>query len=61
MHLFRCLKIAVVFIRIGVTVGTVAVSDNAATGVLFGSNKAHRTLRTNLVEQQKLDAIVSAR
>ena len=28
-------------------------------GVLFGSSKAHRTLRTVLVEEQKLDAIVS--
>ena len=28
-------------------------------GVLFGSSKAHRTLRTILVEEQKLDAIVS--
>ena len=28
-------------------------------GVLFGSTKAHRTLRTILVEEQKLDAIVS--
>ena len=28
-------------------------------GVLFGSNKAHRTLRRILVEEQKLDAIVS--
>ncbi len=61
MHLFRCLIIAGVFIRIGVTAGTVAVSDSAATGVLFGSSKAHRTLRTNLVEQQKLNAIVSVR
>ena len=28
-------------------------------GVLFGSSKAHRTLRRILVEEQKLDAIVS--
>ena len=28
-------------------------------GVLFGSSNAHRTLRTILVEEQKLDAIVS--
>ena len=28
-------------------------------GVLFGSSKAHRTLRTILVEEQKLDAVVS--
>ena len=28
-------------------------------GVLFGSSKAHRKLRTTLVEEQKLDAIVS--
>ena len=28
-------------------------------GVLFGSSKAHRTLRTILVEEQKVDAIVS--
>ena len=28
-------------------------------GVLFGSSKAHRTLRKILVEEQKLDAIVS--
>ena len=28
-------------------------------GVLFGSSKAHRTLRTILVDEQKLDAIVS--
>ena len=28
-------------------------------GVLFGSSKAHKTLRTILVEDQKLDAVVS--
>ena len=28
-------------------------------GVLFGSTKAHRTLRTILVEDQKLDAVIS--
>ena len=28
-------------------------------GVLFGSSKAHKALRTILVEEQKLDAIVS--
>ena len=28
-------------------------------GVLFGSTKAHRTLRTILVEEQKLDAVIS--
>ena len=28
-------------------------------GVLFGSSKAHRTLRTILVEEQKLDVIIS--
>ena len=28
-------------------------------GVLFGSSKAHRTLRRILVEEQKLDAVVS--
>ena len=28
-------------------------------GVLFGSSKAHKTLRTILVEEQKLDAVVS--
>lgn len=27
-------------------------------GVLFGSSKAHKTLRQNLVEEQKLDAVV---
>ena len=35
--------------------GAVIVPD----GVLFGSSKAHRTLRRILVEEQKLDAIVS--
>ena len=29
------------------------------TGVLFGSSKAHKTLRKMLVEEQKLDAVVS--
>ena len=28
-------------------------------GVLFGSSKAHRTLRTILIEEQKVDAVVS--
>ena len=28
-------------------------------GVLFGSSNAHRTLRRILIEEQKLDAIVS--
>ena len=28
-------------------------------GVLFGSTRAHRTLRTILVEKQKLDAVIS--
>ena len=28
-------------------------------GVLFGSSKAHKTLRQNLVEQQKLEAVIS--
>ncbi len=28
-------------------------------GVLFGSSKAHKTLRKILVEEQKLDAIIS--
>ncbi|WP_419939313.1 type I restriction-modification system subunit M [Candidatus Palauibacter sp.] len=35
--------------------GAVIVPD----GVLFGSTKAHRTLRTILVEKQKLDAVIS--
>ena len=34
MHPYRSVVIAGVFIRIGVTVGTVAVPDRAATGVL---------------------------
>ncbi len=34
VHLFRDVVIAGVSISIGVTVGTVAVSDSAATGVL---------------------------
>ena len=28
-------------------------------GVLFGSSSAHKTLRTKLVEEQKLDAVIS--
>ena len=28
-------------------------------GVLFGSSKAHKELRRKLVEEQKLDAVIS--
>ena len=45
------------FLRLLQTGGRAAVI--VPDGVLFGSNKAHRTLRRILVEEQKLDAIVS--
>ena len=45
------------FLRLLQTGGRAAVI--VPDGVLFGSNKAHRTLRRILVEDQKLDAIVS--
>ena len=45
------------FLRILQTGGRAAVI--VPDGVLFGSSKAHRALRTSLVEEQKLDAIVS--
>ena len=45
------------FLRLLQTGGRAAVIVPA--GVLFGSSKAHRTLRRILVEEQKLDAIVS--
>ena len=45
------------FLRLLQTGGRAAVI--VPDGVLFGSTKAHRTLRTILVEEQKLDAIVS--
>ena len=45
------------FLRLLRTGGRAAVI--VPDGVLFGSTKAHRTLRTILVEEQKLDAIVS--
>ena len=45
------------FLRLLQTGGRAAVI--VPDGVLFGSSKAHRTLRTILVEEQKLDAIVS--
>ena len=45
------------FLRLLQTGGRAAVI--VPDGVLFGSSKAHRTLRTILVEEQKLDAILS--
>jgi len=45
------------FLRLLQTGGRAAVI--VPDGVLFGSTKAHRTLRTMLVEEQKLDAVVS--
>ena len=45
------------FLRLLQTGGRAAVI--VPDGVLFGSSKAHRTLRKILVEDQKLDAIVS--
>ena len=45
------------FLRLLQTGGRAAVI--VPDGVLFGSSKAHRTLRRLLVEEQKLDAIVS--
>ena len=45
------------FLRLLQTGGRAAVI--VPDGVLFGSSKAHRTLRKVLVEEQKLDAIVS--
>ena len=45
------------FLRLLQTAGRAAVI--VPDGVLFGSSKAHRTLRRILVEEQKLDAIVS--
>ena len=47
------------FLRLLQTGGRAAVI--VPDGVLFGSSKAHRTLRRILVEEQKLDAIVSMR
>ena len=45
------------FLRLLRTGGRAAVI--VPDGVLFGSSKAHRTLRRMLVEEQKIDAIVS--
>ena len=45
------------FLRLLQTGGRAAVI--VPDGVLFGSSKAHKTLRRILVEEQKLDAIVS--
>jgi type I restriction enzyme M protein len=45
------------FLRLLQTGGRAAVI--VPDGVLFGSSKAHKTLRKSLVEEQKLDAIVS--
>ena len=45
------------FLRLLQTGGRAAVI--VPDGVLFGSSKAHRTLRRVLVEEQKLDAVVS--
>ena len=45
------------FLRLLQTGGRAAVI--VPDGVLFGSSKAHRTLRKILVEEQKLDAIIS--
>ena len=45
------------FLRLLQTGGRAAVI--VPDGVLFGSSKAHKTLRKNLVEEQKLDAVIS--
>ena len=45
------------FLRLLQTGGRAAVI--VPDGVLFGSSKAHKALRENLVENQKLDAIIS--
>jgi type I restriction enzyme M protein len=45
------------FLRLLQTGGRAAII--VPDGVLFGSSKAHKTLRKMLVEEQKLDAIVS--
>ena len=45
------------FLRILQTGGRAAAI--VPDGVLFGSSKAHRALRTILVEEQKLDAVIS--
>jgi type I restriction enzyme M protein len=45
------------FLRLLKTGGRAAVI--VPDGVLFGSSKAHKTLRQTLVEDQKLDAIIS--
>lgn len=45
------------FLRLLTTGGRAAVI--VPDGVLFGSSKAHKTLRTILVEEQKLDGIIS--
>ena len=45
------------FLRLLQTGGRAAVI--VPDGVLFGSSKAHKTLRKMLVEEQKLDAIIS--
>ena len=45
------------FLRLLQTGGRAAVI--VPDGVLFGSSKAHKTLRNILVEQQKLDAVIS--
>ena len=45
------------FLRLLQTGGRAAVI--VPDGVLFGSSKAHRTLRRILIEEQKLDAVVS--
>ena len=45
------------FLRLLQTGGRAAVI--VPDGLLFGSNKAHKTLRRILVEEQKLDAIIS--
>ncbi|MDE2982944.1 MAG: class I SAM-dependent DNA methyltransferase [Gemmatimonadota bacterium] len=47
----------VLFLRLLQTGGRAAVI--VPDGVLFGSTKAHKTLRTILVEEQKLDAVIS--
>ena len=45
------------FLRLLQTGGRAAVI--VPDGVLFGASKAHRTLRKTMVEEQKLDAIIS--
>ena len=38
---------------------TITITNHDLLGVLFGSSSAHKTLRKILVENQKLDAMIS--